>query len=175
MYYFLFVKGDRWFSHKSKRYFISQIKADFQAASLYCEDQYNGSLVAINDSTENTVLNDIIRTLAQGTNDSAIIPYWIGLKDLNGTFTNAVWVSSNSSIPNWNLWYKNIIVNSSKLCAGAYIDNSTAQLRWINLNCKDRIRFICQLGRQPFGIRVYDIVERYMHINANFHFISFSI
>lgn len=78
-------------------------------------------------------------------NPSAIYAfYWIGLTDPSGIFSNALWYHSNTSVGNWNLWYTQIVVDTSKLCAGIQI--GTYSLYWTNMRCSDAHRFICQLG-----------------------------
>ncbi|EDV22147.1 uncharacterized protein TRIADDRAFT_59347 [Trichoplax adhaerens] len=140
------ASGDRWFSHYFKRYFISQSQASFNSARSYCENTYKGSLVEISDTDEDTVLLGIIQALPESMNSLHRAHYWIGLMDLNGTFTHAKWINSNNTVGNWNSWHENIVVTSSKLCAGVSLENSSTQLRWINLNCADNFSFICQLG-----------------------------
>ncbi|EDV22145.1 uncharacterized protein TRIADDRAFT_59344 [Trichoplax adhaerens] len=137
-------KFDSWFTHNFKRYFISSSEAKFSTAVNYCKNNYNGSLIEINDAAENIALNKIVGTLTNSTGGASSL-YWIGLVDQNGTFTNATWIDSNTTVGSWNTWHQGIVVNSSKLCAGVSYGAHAIQLNWTNLRCCDHYRFICQL------------------------------
>ena len=113
----------------------------------YCKNTYQGSLVEIHDAVENSILSDIILSLNETDASSPVNIYWIGLVDRNGTFDQATWINSNTTLGSWHSWEPGFEANSSKLCAGAYVANTSSHLNWTNLKCCESYRFICQLGK----------------------------
>lgn len=101
----------------------------------------------INDAAENAILSKMILTSIESHLPLTISDYWIGLVDQNGTFIDATWLSSNTTIGNLAAWLPSFAPNSEKLCASAYVNSMADSLEWINSKCSDKLLFICQIGK----------------------------
>ncbi|XP_071940974.1 macrophage mannose receptor 1-like [Antedon mediterranea] len=130
--------NEGWIQFENNCYFFSQAsgsgRLSWQAADDYCHVQ-NGRLVSIHTAPEMQFLND--------NTDKTISSYWIGLREyeVKGIYS---WSDSTPfDYVNWATGEPNDF-NGEEQCAELY----TSIGSWNDLNCGDKIPFIC---KKPYG------------------------